>query len=181
MKRQVKRWLSVMMVALLAFVNMGAVMVEPVPMEEAEKDGLVEFRNNSLLCDTGCGGYYMQQGEAVLARGLDRTEGNIPAIICSYPLVCTTCQKHIWHHEQIKLYPTEMRDGSMMCDTGCGGHYAQYGQAVLAQGFDRTQNNAPVVFCSYPLACETCGKHIWSHTQVELPAELVEEAAELIW
>ena len=74
MKRQVKRWLSVMMVALLAFVNMGAVMVEPVPMEEAEKDSLVEFRNNSLLCDTGCGGYYMQQGEAVLARGPDRTE-----------------------------------------------------------------------------------------------------------
>ncbi len=33
MKRQVKRWLSVMMVALLAFVNMGAVMVEPFPME----------------------------------------------------------------------------------------------------------------------------------------------------
>lgn len=62
MKRQVKRWLSVMMVALLAFVNMGAVMVEPVPMEEAEKDSLVEFRNNSLLCDTGCGGCYMQQG-----------------------------------------------------------------------------------------------------------------------
>ena len=87
MKRQVKRWLSVMMVALLAFVNMGAVMIEPVPMEEAEKDGLVEFRNNSLLCDTGCGGYYMQRGEAVLARGLDRTEGNVPAIICSYPLV----------------------------------------------------------------------------------------------
>ena len=123
----------------------------------------------------------MQQGEAVLARGLDRTEGNVPAIICSYPLVCTTCQKHIWHHEQIKLYPTEMRDGSMMCDTGCGGHYAQCGQAVLAQGFDRTQNNASVVFCSYPLACETCGKHTWSHTQVDLPAELVEEAAELIW
>ena len=116
MKRQVKRWLSVMMVALLAFVNMGAVMVEPVPMEEPEKEGLVEFRNNSLLCDTGC-----------------------------------------------------------------GGHYAQYGQAVLAQGFDRTQNNAPVVFCSYPLACETCGKHTWSHIQVELPEELVKEAAELIW
>lgn len=181
MKRQVKRWLSVMMVALLAFVNMGAVMVEPVPMEEAEKEGLVEFRNNSFLCDTGCGGYYMQQGEAVLARGLDRTEGNVPAIICSYPLVCTTCQKHIWHHEQIRLYPIEMRDGSMVCDTGCGGHYAQYGQAVLAQGFDRTQNDAPVVFCSYPLACETCGKHTWSHTQVDLPEELVEEAAELIW
>ena len=181
MKRQVKRWLSVMMVALLAFVNMGAVMIEPVPMEEAEKDGLVEFRNNSLLCDTGCGGYYMQQGEAVLARGFDRTEGNVPAIICSYPLVCTTCQKHIWHHEQIKLYPIEMRDGSMMCDAGCGGHYAPYGQAVLAKGFDRTQNDAPVVFCSYPLACETCGKRTWVHTQVDLPAELVEEAAELIW
>ena len=181
MKRQVKRWLSVMMVALLAFVTMGAVTVEPVPMEEPEKEGLVEFRDSSLLCDTGCGGYYMQQGETVLAQGLDRTEGNVPAIICSYPLVCVSCQKQIWHHEQIKLYPIEMRNGSMMCDTGCGGYYAQYGEAVLARGFDRTQNDAPVVFCSYPLACETCGKHTWHHTQVQLPLELVKEAAELIW
>ena len=54
MKRQVKRWLSVMMVALLAFVTMGAVAVEPVPMEEAEKDGLVEFRLTWIFCDYFC-------------------------------------------------------------------------------------------------------------------------------
>ena len=51
MKRQVKQWLSVMMVVLLAFVNMGAVMVEPVPMEEAEKNGLVEF-GTTAFCVT---------------------------------------------------------------------------------------------------------------------------------
>ena len=61
------------------------------------------------------------------------------------------------------------------------GYASEALKAVLAQGFDRTQNDAPVVFCSYPLACETCGKHIWKHTQVELPEELVKEAAELIW
>ena len=91
MKKGRRKWAALSALVLLLVLSLGA--VQTLPLEEEERDSLTVFQGNRVLCDTGCQGYYMQQGKPVRARGIDRQEDR-PALYCSYPLVCVNCQRH---------------------------------------------------------------------------------------
>ena len=88
MKKGRRKWAALSALVLLLVLSLGA--VQTLPLEEEEKDSLTVFQGNRVLCNTGCQGYYMQQGKPVRARGIDRQEDR-PALYCSYPLVCVNC------------------------------------------------------------------------------------------
>ena len=110
MKKGRRKWAALSALVLLLVLSLGA--VQTLPLEEEERDSLTVFQGNRVLCDTGCQGYYMQQGKPVRARGIDRQEDR-PALYCSYPLVCVNCQRHTWYHIRLAIQPLGLMDAAI--------------------------------------------------------------------
>ena len=110
MKKGRRKWAALSALVLLLVLSLGA--VQTLPLEEEEKDSLTVFQGNRVLCNTGCQGYYMQQGKPVRARGIDRQEDR-PALYCSYPRVCVNCQRHMWYHIRLECQPLGLMDAAI--------------------------------------------------------------------